>query len=227
MPDMFEQVKNRWSQSPSLLIIYFLSIVMVIIGANHFIEDTWSSYLGLKSLETYFQMNVQIFEWTYWTMSIAPQIAAMVFFYIFLADTKRTEYLWGSVGSQIIDLAADVWYRSNEQLFSSPAAAIGALLITFLFFTIGCEVFLTVGFGLILKLSKPVHAMWKLMRGDTRGSYGSQTTTYQPKPHPNPSHNYSTRPENRSSQPQKRPSKKRRGFFQENEFRWLPPQDEE
>lgn len=187
MPDTFDSVRNRWKDSPSIIVIYVLAWAMFIIGVNHFIEDTWSSYLGLKDLEEFFQMNVQIFDWTYWTMSIAPQVAGMVFFYIYLADTKKKWALWSSAGSQAIDLAADVWYRSNGQAFSNAGATIGALLLTFIFFTIGCEVFLTIGAGLILKLSKPTKALIDQLKQPVRPSQPASMSSRQMPQRPSPS----------------------------------------
>jgi hypothetical protein len=192
MPDMFESVKNKWKDSPSILVLYFLAWVMFIIGINHFIEDTWSSYLGLIDLEKYFQMNVQIFDWTYWTMSIAPQVAGMVFFYIYLSDTKKLWALWASGGSQLIDLSADVWYRSNGQAFSNAGATVGSILLTFIFFTIGCEAFISIGAGLILRLSKPAKNMLNLLGENTpsRPSYTppKKSTSKPPKYVPSKSH---------------------------------------
>jgi hypothetical protein len=162
MADIFGAVANKYRNTPSVIVLFIASVVMLLIGINHFVEDTYSSYLGLKSLETAFSMNVQIFDWTYWTMSLAPQIASIIFFYIYLSNTEESGWaLWVSLLAQVIDFFADVWYRSNGVIFQDGKVAIISILLTFGYFTLGSEVFVTVGCGLVLKLYAPALSNWK------------------------------------------------------------------
>jgi len=168
MSDIFEKVANKYKNTPSVVVLFIAAVIMMILGVNHFAEDTYSSYLGLKSVETTFNMNVQIFDWTYWTMSLAPQIASIIFFYIYLADTDKKWAFWTSITCQAIDFLADVWYRSNGTVFQNAPVTIVSFLLTFGYFTLGSEVFLTVGAGLILKLAAPALYTWKSFKKEIR-----------------------------------------------------------
>jgi hypothetical protein len=162
MADVFSNVANKYKNNPSVVVLFLASVVMLLIGINHSVEDTYSSYLGLKNLETAFSMNVQIFDWTYWTMSLAPQIASIIFFYIYLSNTEESGWaLWVSIIAQAIDFFADVWYRSNGTVLQDGKVAIISCLLTFGYFTLGSEVFVTVGSGLVLKLYAPALSNWK------------------------------------------------------------------
>ena len=161
MSDIFESVANKYKNSPSVIVLFIAALAMLIVGINHFAEDTYSSYLGLKAIETMFDMNVQIFDWTYWTMSIAPQIASIVFFYMYLTNTDDKQYLAISLFAQAVDFFADTWYRSNGIMLSDLKVGLISSALTFAYFTIGSEVFLSVGAGLCLKLFPHASYSWK------------------------------------------------------------------
>ena len=166
MSDIFENAASKYRNTPSALILFIASLAMLVIGINHFAEDTYSSYLGLVSLEQAFRMNVQIFDWTYWTMSIAPQVASVVFFYIYMSNTNKKWSLWVSFISQAIDFFADVWYRSDGTVFQNGQVAVVSCLITFAYFTLGSEVFVSFGAGLCIKLFAPALHSWKYFKSE-------------------------------------------------------------
>ena len=162
MSDTFETIKNKYGNTPTAIVLFVASVAMLVIGINHLAEDTYSSYLGLKWLEAAFGMNVQIFDWTYWTMSFAPQVASIVFFFVYLSDTDKKWALFMTLFTQFIDFCADVWYRSNGNVSFGEASTWASAAITFAFFTIGSEFFVTFGFGLVLKLYAPALAQWNI-----------------------------------------------------------------
>lgn len=164
MSDIFESVAVKYKNSPSAPVLFVVSFVMFVVGCVHFTEDVFSSYKGLISLEQHFQMQIQIFDITYWTMSISAQVASVVYFYIYLADTTKKWASWVAFFCQLIDFLADLWYRSNGAAFTKPDVTIASAAITLAFFTLGSEVFMTMGAGLCLKLAAPALHAWKYYR---------------------------------------------------------------
>jgi len=184
MSDIFELVANKYKNSPSVMMLFIASLAMLVIGINHFAEDTYSSYLGLNVIETAFGMNVQIFDWTYWTMSLAPQIASIVFFYMYLTNTDDKQYLAISLMAQAVDFFADTWYRSNGEMLANPKVGIISGVLTFAYFTIGSEVFLSVGTGLCLKLFPHATYSWKYFVNEikkVRATFKSRSDAELPK----------------------------------------------
>jgi hypothetical protein len=165
MSDIYQTTIEKYKGSPTIVVIFFFSVLMFAIGLNHFIEDTWSSFYGLKSLEATYGLNIQIFDWSYWTMSLAPQVATLVFFYIYLSNNKVKWPLYVSLGAQAMDFFADSWYRGNGNLLQSWDVFLISGLLTFVYFTIGSEFFLSVGGGLIIKLIAPAIQTWKVNIG--------------------------------------------------------------
>lgn len=190
MTDMFENVASKFRNSPSALVLFIAAFAMLAVGINHFVEDVYSSYAGLIAIEQHFNMNVQVFDWTYWTMSIAPQLASIVYFYIYLANTDKKWALWVSVLSQSVDFLSDLWYRSNGSAFTNWGATGASALVTFAFFTMGSEVFITVGSGLCLKLAAPALHAWRYYRKEVekvksffdRGGYQEKSEGNKNKP---------------------------------------------
>lgn len=187
MSDIYQNVVNKYKGSSAIVVLFILSVVMLVIGANHFVEDTHSSYYGLQSLEQKYALNVQIFSWTYWTMSLAPQIASMVFFYMYLADTSKKWALYICLGSQFMDFFADTWYRSNGQFFDGLGVAGISSLLTFIYFSIGSEFFVSVGAGLIIKIAAPalsilsqsIDGVLKVFAGQQVSDKGDQDSNRQ------------------------------------------------
>lgn len=168
MTDIFESTSKKYRGSPAVVVLFILSVGMLLIGVNHFIEDTYSSKFGLEALQNAYQLNIQIFWWSYWTMSLAPQFASMVFFYMFLSDTTKKTYLILSALAQLMDFFADSWYRSNGNLFDNFGVFTISALLTFVYYSIGSEFFLTVGGGLVLKLFAPALHTWKVAMDNIR-----------------------------------------------------------
>lgn len=173
MADMYSNVANKYRNSPAVVFLFFASLAMLGIGIWLFSEDTYSSKLGLEQLTT-LGINVQIFTNTYWVMSVAPQIASIIFFYIYLSDTSRKWALYLSLICQAADFFADAWYRSDQKLFSDPKATAISIIITGAYFSIGSEVFISVGFGLVLNLFAPALQIIRSTYNDIRMAYNRQ-----------------------------------------------------
>lgn len=161
--NLFKKVED-WATGPFIVWVFFAACFMWGIGANHFVEDTYSSFLGLQEVERIYGLIPATWELTYWTMSFAPQIGQIIFGYVYLADTKNNRWaLAVTAGLFIMDFAADVYHRSNGQIdWDARTAWAGGL--TLVYFTFGSEVFLTVSTGVILTtFPKAVVAGKKIM----------------------------------------------------------------
>lgn len=156
MANTFERLANGIRNSKIVIWVWLAALALFIAGANHFAEDGFSSYTGLKMLETAFNMNPASWDFTYWTMSLSPQIAQIVFGYLFLSDTSKNRWaIWAVMLALWVDFFADTWYRSNGLIGADIGASVVSVLLTLAFFTIGSEFFLTVGFGILMELAAP------------------------------------------------------------------------
>lgn len=184
MNNIFHYMRTNklFSESYLAIIVFVSSLLMLIIGINHFIEDTYSSYMGVQMLEQELGLVPATWAFTYMTMSLAPQIAQIVFTYMFLSDTKKFRWaIWAAVAFLIVDFAADVWYRGDARIFHDWKIFISTFLITLVYFTLGSEIFMSAGFGLTLSMLKPFIEQSKEVMKDISEAVNSgkkQTTTF-------------------------------------------------
>ena len=161
MSNIFEQASEKIKNSSIVLWVFLASVAMLLIGINHFWEDTYSTYMGMHQIAKTFDVIVASYETTYWTMAISFQVGTVVFTYLFLVNTQTRWPLGAGLFCFGVDFFFDAWYRSNEMLFSSPSHFIAAVLLTFTFFTVGSELFVTVGLGMVLTLFAPAISQFR------------------------------------------------------------------
>ena len=161
MSNLFQAFARQLRGSSFVIWITLLAFFALFIGFVHFAEDTYSSYIGLGRLETAFGLKPANYTVTYFTMSIAPQVGQIIFSYMYLVDRQRN--WWAGVLALLffgVDFMADLQDRSGGLLFPSDGSTmfdhLGALtlsaMLTLGYFTIGSELFITAGAGLILEL---------------------------------------------------------------------------
>lgn len=145
--------------SPFVIWIIFLTMVMFAIGILFFIEDTISSRNGIAQLETVFGVKPVNFEITYWALSISPQVAQVVLFYLYLTDKEKNKWaLFVAFIFLTLDFVSDLQDRSDGRFMpltggvNLDAATAVAGGFTLLFYTIGSELFVSVSIGLFLVL---------------------------------------------------------------------------
>lgn len=156
MENVFENAAQKVKNSRIVIWVFIASFAMLLIGANHFWEDTLSSYYGIKMLEESYGLKPTTYDLTYWTMSFAPQIAQVVLAYIYMSNPRKNRWaLLGVIVALFFDFFADTWYRSDSAMFNSVGTAVISILLTFIYFTIGSELFITIGLGLTLELAPP------------------------------------------------------------------------
>lgn len=162
MANLFESVAGRLRGSSIVIWVFLASCMMLIIGLNNFLEDTLSSYYGVQMIEKGLNMTPASYPLTYWLMAIAPQVGLIVFFYLFLSETNENRWaFYASMGCFAIDFTTDIWYRSNGHLFSSWTVFVASGLLTFVYYTVGAQVFVTLGMGMALELFPYFIIQWK------------------------------------------------------------------
>lgn len=159
MSNLFESLRKNelFGQTNLAIMVWLASLIMFLIGANHFAEDTYSSYMGIKMLETDLGLIPATWPLTYYTMSISMQIAQIVFAYFAIIDKDKNRKIWLVLAALawVVDFLADVWYRSDERVFSDPKVFVSSILVTLVWFTVGSEFFITMGFGATTTMFKP------------------------------------------------------------------------
>lgn len=143
----FEWVRDRKLVSPFQMALVFTGLFLG--GLVLLAADTHSSRWGYLALETHFQFTPRPWSIIYWTMAIIPQLAQIGFMYIWLTDIKR--YWWALLIVFLffaVDFVSDVYYLTNSFTLNERAAV--SALVTLVFFTIGAEVFVTWGIGMLM-----------------------------------------------------------------------------
>lgn len=165
MANLFQRTAKMARGSSFVLLVFIAALVMSVIGGIFSAEDGWSGYYGVVKLEQAFTIQPTIMPITYIALAIAPQAAQIVFSYLFLAAESRKERLIYA-GIWLVffafDFVSDLEYRSTglmsnwmigAQTWEQAKAALGvAAGLTFFSFTIGSEMFLSFGLGLVLEL---------------------------------------------------------------------------
>lgn len=132
--------------------VFWLSVVLLAIGINNFVEDTYSSYIGVQEIEKTFNVKAVSWDFTYLGMSLAFQIITVLAGIAYMSDRKKYWYAgWLAIAAQGVDFIADVWYRANGT-WNGWGSVTVSLALTFIFFTIGSELAVTVGLGLVARL---------------------------------------------------------------------------
>lgn len=159
MSNLFDQFAGKMRGSPFVIWVVGLTMVMFLIGINFFVEDTISSRNGISQLETVFSVKPVNFPITYISLSIAPQVAQVVLFYLYLTDNRKNRWAVLVAGLFfVLDFISDLQDRSNGHflpmngginLDTQTAVSAG---FTLLAYTVASEMFLSVSVGLFLVL---------------------------------------------------------------------------
>lgn len=211
--NIYELVARRYEKNPIAILLFIASFLMLGIGLWLFVEDTYSSKIALENIQQQFGVRVQIFDFTYWIMSLAPQIASIIFAYMYMSNRK--EHKWGlfALIAQAADFAADMWFRGNGQLLNDPKVFLISGLMTLLYFSIGSEFFISIGFGLCIKLFNPALRNFQQAWRATSATYNASHNSTRPG---NSDANLFKKPQNQQAQTKKpSPSGQTRPLYNE------------
>lgn len=165
---------RKHMDGPFVIWVFLIFLGFLVVGINFFVEDTYSSYYGIRLLEEEYNLRAATWPITYWSMSVMSQLGQIGFFYVFLTDRKNN--MWAlAVGVVffVIDAAFDLMYRSNGYVGGvERAGAVGANTAIFSF---GAELLITIGIGYVLVLAPAaLRETKKLFRGGAQGGQRSR-----------------------------------------------------
>jgi hypothetical protein len=169
---------HKKTEGALTVIVFLASITMFLIGVNLFAEDTYTSYMGLQAYQATFNLTMNAWPITFWSESLLPQVGQIVFFYIFFSDMKRN--WWAALialGLLCVDFYADIYYRTNGVLSLDEGQmrrTIAGGVITFFYFTVGAELFISIGWGLAMTTMAPAIKTFRRMLTDQKFALGSQ-----------------------------------------------------
>ena len=84
MSNIFRNATRPLYDSPLILAIFFTALIALFIGLVHLVEDTISSYYGYQELVKVFGIVPVSFEFTWVTLSLAPQVGTIISMYMYI-----------------------------------------------------------------------------------------------------------------------------------------------
>lgn len=168
---------HKKTEGALTVIVFLSSITMFLIGINLFAEDTYTSYMGLQAYQATFGLTMNAWPITFWSESLLPQVGQVVFFYIFFSDMRKN--WWAAlvaIGLLVVDFYADIYYRTNGLISFEPdmiRRTVAGGIVTFFYFTIGAELFISIGFGLAMTTMAPAIKNFKKLVSDQKFALGS------------------------------------------------------
>lgn len=154
-----QRLNDKVRNSPAVIMVALVALLVLLVGLIHFAEDTHSSYDGIIQIERYFGITPALFQIVYITASITPQLGQVIFGYIYLASPSRERWaLYLASAFFLIDLISDVQAHSGNQLFPAPGVDRSWMglavttLMTLMYYTIGSELFISAGIAIFTEV---------------------------------------------------------------------------
>ena len=167
---------HRKTEGALTIIVFLASITMFLIGVNLCAEDTYTSYMGLQAYQATFGLTLNAWPITFWSESLLPQVGQVVFFYIFFSDMKKNWWaLVIAIGLLMVDFYADLYYRTSGVISFDPEftrRTIAGGVVTFFYFTVGAELFISIGFGLAMTTMAPAIKNFRQLITDQKFALG-------------------------------------------------------
>ena len=170
---------HKKTEGALTIIVFLASITMFLIGVNLFAEDTYTSYMGLQAYQATFGLTLNAWPITFWSESLLPQVGQVVFFYIFFSDMRKN--WWAAMialGLLCVDFYADIYYRTGGVLSLNEGMelrrTIAGGVVTLFYFTIGAELFISIGFGLAMTTMAPAIKNFKQLFNEQKFALGNQ-----------------------------------------------------
>lgn len=175
---------HRKTEGALTIIVFISSMMMFLIGINLAVEDTYTSYMGLQAYQSTFGLTLNAWPITFWSESLLPQVGQIVFFYIFFSNMKKN--WWAALialGLLCVDFYADIYYRTGGVLSLNEGVelrrTIAGGVITLFYFTIGAELFISIGFGLAMTTMAPAIRNFKQLISEQKFALGSSQPNRQ------------------------------------------------
>lgn len=168
--NLWDTISQRTRGGAMVLTFFIAGLAAFILSIVLSFEDTLSSLHGIRSIEQAFNLNIVSHDIVLWFMALAPQVGQMVFGALWTLDTEKKWPLVVLLFWFLFDFVADVQYRSAGQLFPSSGGVglttdvMVAASMTFVYFTIGAELFMVAGSALVLTLYPDARKQWAVLR---------------------------------------------------------------
>ena len=144
MSNVFRKAAERVENSPFIIPIFVVFVIMMIVGIGIFIEDYSTSFAGYTQLPTR-KMN----DWVIALVALLPQIGQIGFMYVFATDTDKRWAILIVFGLHFVDVATDVVYKAD-------GLGLGSWVIAFveseIVYTLGSEIMIVTSFGMLIRL---------------------------------------------------------------------------
>lgn len=184
--NLWETVTVGVRGGPMSLFLFLVGFVAGIVGIILSWEDFVSSYYGIISLQTAFGIQAVSEAWVLYVMAATPWIGQVTFFGLWSLDTKRWWALLVSLVWFALDFLSDVQFRSGEtfipleggQMQMTTAIYVSAAM-TFLYFTIGAELFVTASSALVVTLFPDAVREVASMRGRMKRGLSDAARTWR------------------------------------------------
>ena len=182
---------HKKTEGALTIIVFLSSFMMFLIGVNLAVEDTYTSYMGLQAYQATFGLVLNAWPITFISESLLPQVGQIVFFYIFFSNVRKNWWaLLVALFMLVIDFYADVYYRTGGMLSLDEAnmrRTIAGGIVTLFYFTIGAELFISIGFGLAMTTMAPAIKNFKMLVSEQKFALGGQQPRRQPSQRSQPS----------------------------------------
>jgi len=132
-------------KSGMVLVVWIVAIGITAIGAIYFVDDYMTSVRGYQMVPTRHH-----FPWVVWVGAAMPQFGQIFFGYLALDEKSRW---WSWIVVVVLMLVDSVTDMIFKQIPGMPYTFLGSLLDVIVFYTIGSELFLLLGFALALELT--------------------------------------------------------------------------
>lgn len=157
--NIWDTLSSKVRGGPMSLSMFGIALVAFAIGASLSLEDWMSSYEGLLYLEQAFGVRTVSWEWMRLVMAITPWVGQIVFLGLWSLDTSRKWALAAAILWFVLDFISDVQFRSDAMLFPLDGSGMElnrtvlvSALLTFIYFTIGAELFITASSAMVVTL---------------------------------------------------------------------------
>jgi hypothetical protein len=114
MTNVFRRVNDSIADSPLIILVIMASIFGIATGAALYGEDFMSSYYGVQGIQNHYTVKPASYPIIYVAISGAPQIASIIFGYMWIADTTKTWAKYVFLGAEAFDFVSDLWYRAGD-----------------------------------------------------------------------------------------------------------------
>jgi hypothetical protein len=148
-----------WAGSHLIMWVFLVGIGLFLSGAVLLVEDVYSSRIGIDWLEQNFNLNAVHWSGTYWVMSIVISLGQIGFGYTYLSDKSQKWAIAVVAVLFVVDFGADVFWRMDRLVTLDLRGAIASAL-TIGYFSIGSELFITLGIGITLASFAPAYEQY-------------------------------------------------------------------